>query len=221
MPRKTKQKQTRIKSTPATTLRIVGGRLRGSKLAYAGDPRVRPMKDRVREAMFNLLGPGLEGMLAMDLFGGTGALALEAISRGARAAKIVERHMPTAKVIRANIAALSLDQSVELITADAFHWVRNNLDQVDGNTPWVVFLSPPYRLLSERKSDMIQLVAEVLERAPQDSLVALEATQDFDFQLLPVADQWDVRAYPPAVLGVLVVTDVWRRNAEATPIDAL
>ena len=67
----------------ASTLRIIGGRLRGSVIEYHGDPRTRPMKDRVREAAFNLIGPQVVGTFAIDLFAGTGALAFEALSRGA------------------------------------------------------------------------------------------------------------------------------------------
>ena len=67
-------------------LRIIGGQFRGRRLTYHGDPLTRPMKDRVREAVFNLLWPGAEGAVAIDLFAGTGALGLEALSRGAVAA---------------------------------------------------------------------------------------------------------------------------------------
>ena len=80
-------------------LRIIGGRFRGRKLAYSGDPRTRPMKDRVREALFNLLGRAVEGKTAIDLFAGTGALAFEALSRGAARAVAIELHRPTARLI--------------------------------------------------------------------------------------------------------------------------
>ena len=63
---------------PIAGLRIIGGRLRGRKLHYSGDLRTRPMKDRLREAIFNLIGPAIRGKHAVDLFAGTGALALEA-----------------------------------------------------------------------------------------------------------------------------------------------
>ena len=71
-------------ATRPVGVRIIGGKFRGRKLEYSGDPRTRPMKDRVREALFNLLGHGVEGKVAIDLFAGTGALALEALSRGRR-----------------------------------------------------------------------------------------------------------------------------------------
>src|SRR6478735_6302833 len=80
-------------------LRIIGGSLRGRKIEYSGDARTRPMKDRVREAVFNLLGYSVEGTHVIDLFAGTGAMAIEAISRGATKAICIERHYPTAKLI--------------------------------------------------------------------------------------------------------------------------
>src|SRR3954453_4982920 len=85
---------------PIAGLRIIGGSLRGRKMSYSGEPRTRPMKDRVREAVFNLLGAPVEGSHAIDLFAGTGALGLEAISRGAVRATFIERHVPTAKIIK-------------------------------------------------------------------------------------------------------------------------
>src|SRR5271154_4383856 len=87
-------------------LRIIGGRFRGRKLEYSGDPRTRPMKDRVREALFNLLSTAVKGKVAIDLFAGTGALGLEALSRGAARAVFIERHRPTAQTIGRNAAAL-------------------------------------------------------------------------------------------------------------------
>src|SRR6478672_723645 len=80
-------------------LRIIGGSMRGRKLEYSGDMRTRPMKDRVREAVFNLLGYSVNGAHVIDPFAGTGAMAIEAISRGAAQATCIERHYPTSKLI--------------------------------------------------------------------------------------------------------------------------
>ena len=71
-------------------VRIIAGQFRGRKLLYAVDPRTRPMKDRVRQALFNRLGPAVQGKVAIDLFAGTGALGFEALSRGAARAVLVE-----------------------------------------------------------------------------------------------------------------------------------
>src|SRR5205814_5859407 len=103
-------------------LRIIGGSLRHRKLQYSGDERTRPMKDRVREAVFNLLGPGVAGSHAIDLFAGTGALGLEALSRGAAQVTFIERHLPTLKLIEQNVKALGVADRAELVFGDAFHW---------------------------------------------------------------------------------------------------
>lgn len=184
-------------------MRIVGGRFRGRKLKYTGDRRVRPMKDRVREALFNLLGPAVKDTFAIDLFGGTGALALEAISRGASGAVILERHFPTARVVRENIAALEVENMVSVVTADSFHWVRRR--PVLPDQRWVVFCSPPYRLYAQRLEQLLGVIDQLLARAPAGSLFAVEATDRFDFEQLPHAELWDVRTYSPAVLGVMAV----------------
>lgn len=205
-PRKSSQKSAKDKkSVGETSLRIVGGHFRGRKLKYAGDTRVRPMKDRIREAVFNLLGPAVKETFAIDLFGGTGALGLEAISRGSLGAIIVERHLPTAKVIRENIETLELTEKVELVHADTFRWFRHS-PNLPTETPWVVFVSPPYLFFTERSEDMLELIIGLMQLAPVDSMFAVEATKDFDFATLPIPEEWDVRTYQPAVVGVLTMT---------------
>jgi 16S rRNA (guanine966-N2)-methyltransferase len=184
----------------AMQLRIIGGRLRGRKIAYSGDPRTRPMKDRLREAIFNLIGAELRGKRAVDLFAGTGALALEAISRGAAAATLIEQHFPTAAIIRRNAAALGVDAAVETATANVFIWWKRQPDL--GTDPWAVFCSPPYDFYIERTDEMLELIEGLVAAAPGGSLFAVEADKRFDFALLPHADDWDVRTYPPAVVGI-------------------
>jgi len=97
--------------TTPVGVRIIGGSFRGRKLEYSGDLRTRPMKDRVREALFNLLSNAVKGKVAIDLFAGTGALALEALSRGASRAVFIERHRPTAQAILRNSATLGVNRS--------------------------------------------------------------------------------------------------------------
>ena len=181
-------------------LRIIGGRFRGRRLEYSGDQRTRPMKDRVREAVFNLLGPRVAGKYAIDLFAGTGALGLEAISRGAQAALFLERHFPTADVIRRNARLLECENQCRIVPADTLIWASRELPH-DG-VPWVVFCSPPYELYVSRAADMLRLIEQLLVAAPPDSLFVVEGDQQFDFKQLPHAQAWDVRAYPPSVVGI-------------------
>ena len=199
--RASKSARVRDRSDNDTSLRIVGGRFRGRRLEYSGDRCVRPMKDRVRESLFNLLGPSVKGGFAIDLFAGTGALALEAISRGAVGAVVIERHLPTWRILRANVEQLDVKDIVHLVRADTFHWQRQSPELPP--VPWVVFCSPPYRLFQERRDDLLEMLDGLLCRAPAKSLFAVEATDEFDFSTLPSPEQWDIRSYPPAVLALL------------------
>lgn len=181
-------------------VRIIGGRFRGRRLRYRGDPRVRPMKDRVREAVFNLLGPCVRGKHAVDLFAGTGALGLEALSRGAARATLIDQHHPTARVLRENVAALGVESIAEVIVANAL--LRARWEDRLGDTPWLVFCSPPYAFYIERAGAMLELLVGLLATAPLESVLVVEADERFDFQRLPDPTAWDVRAYPPAVIGI-------------------
>ena len=181
-------------------LRIIGGRLRGRRLSYGGDMRVRPMKDRTREAVFNLIGPAVRGMRAVDLFSGTGAMALEAVSRGAAGAVMVERHLPTARVIHANINAVSAENECTVITADAFRWAAD-CPRV-GNGPWLVFCCPPYDFFVDRRDDMLDLIRKMCELAPPESAIVVESDDRFDHALLPEPGRWDSRRYAPAIVGI-------------------
>jgi 16S rRNA (guanine966-N2)-methyltransferase len=181
-------------------LRIIGGRFRGRRLQYGGDPRVRPMKDRVREAVFNLIGPAVRAKRAVDLFAGSGALGLEAISRGAESAVLIERHFPTAEVLRRNVAALGVEEITRVVPADVFLWWK--LGPELGPAPWLVFCCPPYDFYVDRTDKMLELVGGLTRSAPGESVFALESDRRFDFGLLSDAEAWDVRAYPPAVVGI-------------------
>ena len=158
------------------------------------------MKDRLREAIFNLIGPAVKGLHAIDLFAGTGALGLEAISRGAARATMVEQHFPTANLIRRSVAELELGDVCEVVAADTFIWWRRGPDL--GPIPQVVFCSPPYDLYVTRTADMVELASEVLGGTPQGSLMVVEADPRFNFTLLPHHELADVRRYPPAMVGL-------------------
>jgi len=190
----------RLAYSRSETLRIIGGKLRGRKLRTTGEPRTRPMKDRLREAVFNLLGPAVKGTYALDLFGGSGALGLEALSRGAARATLIERHFPTVKLIRQNVATLGLEDRTEVLGTDAFVWVRN-LPALP-SLRWLVFCSPPYEFYVGREAEMLDLIERLMHHIPSASMLTVESDRRFDPALLPDFQAWDVRRYPPAQLAV-------------------
>jgi 16S rRNA (guanine(966)-N(2))-methyltransferase RsmD len=181
-------------------LRIIGGALRGRRLRYSGDPAVRPMKDRVREAVFNLLGPAVRGKCAVDLFAGTGALGLESLSRGAARAVFLEQHFPTGRLLADNNAALDVAQQAEVVTGNVF--LRTLWEGRLSACPWLVFSSPPYAFYVDRKEEMLDLLGHLIEAAPEESVFIVESDERFDFRLLPDPGAWDIRSYSPAVIGI-------------------
>ena len=195
------------KDSPAQTkLRIIGGRFGGRQIQYSGDQRTRPMKNRVREAMFNLVGPWVKGTYTIDLFAGTGAVGLESVSRGSVGATLIEKHFPTARIIRDNIQTLELDSDVEVVSGDAFHWLEHRMSsqfQPPEGIPWTMFFCPPYDFFVDRRQEMLQMIETMMERAPSGSHVIVESDSRFSEDALPDTDRWDVRTYPPAVLMLL------------------
>jgi 16S rRNA (guanine966-N2)-methyltransferase len=208
--RKAPASRTAVDAAPeqAKELRIIGGHHRGRKLRYHGDPLVRPMKHRVREAIFNLISGESEDRHAIDLFAGTGALGLEAISRGAASATFIEQHVPTSRVLGENIAELDAQDSCDLLVTSAFLWGRRDLASEESrppaDRPWLVFCSPPYKFWVERQLDMFDLIGRLMENAPATSVIVAESDERFDFALLD--GDWNVREYPPAVVGI------WRKG---------
>jgi 16S rRNA (guanine966-N2)-methyltransferase len=197
-------------------VRIIGGTFRGRRLQYHGDQVVRPMKHRTREAIFNLVSTECAGVHAIDLFAGTGALGLEALSRGAARATFIEKHVPSARIVEQNIRSLEVQDRATLLVTSAFLWGKRDLPHaatVDSKPSWLIFCSPPYAFYHERQAEMLDLVRRVEEYAPTGSILIVEADEAFDFALLRddnpapnIVGEWDVRAYPPAVVGI------WRKR---------
>ncbi len=185
-------------------LRIVGGKYRGRPVIYSGDPVTRPMKDHTREALFNLVGGWVVGKACFDLFAGTGAIGIEAISRGAEIAILVERHIPTLRIIDENVQSIDDQMNVRVEGSDTFFWVRQFLQSPESwpKEPWLVFCCPPYVLFEERTADMMELVDSMLTAAPKNSLLVVEAKEDFDLEQLPRHTEWEFRHYSPAKIAV-------------------
>jgi 16S rRNA (guanine966-N2)-methyltransferase len=230
--------------TSAIELKIIGGKHRGRKLTYepfrrGEDPVTRPMKHRVRESIFNLVGVGSEGRHAIDLFAGTGALGLEALSRGSVHATFIERHVPTARVIEQNIKGLGVEGQSTLLMTSAFLWGKRNLTKrkaesgergsevtsIDSSAPssafpfplsalpWLVFCSPPYDFFVSRQEETLGLIAAVMEHCPPDSIVVTESDERFDATLLPTGEQYQgVKEWDVRTYSPAVV-GIWQKKA--------
>ena len=132
-------------------MRVIAGELGGQRLVAPRGWKVRPTSDRVREAIFSALAERAQGAVVLDLYCGTGALGIEALSRGAARATMVDRDTRAAL---GNVERLGLGERVELIRADASRWLART--EGDGAAPRfdLVFVDAPYRLADRVGQDL-------------------------------------------------------------------
>ncbi|MGC1314907.1 MAG: RsmD family RNA methyltransferase, partial [Candidatus Acidiferrum sp.] len=100
-------------------MRIIAGKYRSRILKSLKGLALRPTSDRLRETLFNVLGPGVAGSRFLDVFAGTGAVGIEALSRGAAEALFIENHAPAVKLIRQNLDSLKITTGFTILAADA------------------------------------------------------------------------------------------------------
>lgn len=136
---------------PANRLRIIGGRWRGSRIVFPALAAIRPSPDRVRETLFNWLGARIVGARCLDLFAGSGALGLEALSRGASSAVFVERDVTAARELRARLAEWGA-QGAKVECTEALGFLAGAAHTFD-----MVFIDPPFA------AAILPKVAELLE----------------------------------------------------------
>jgi len=123
-------------------MRVVGGSLRGRSLKSPPGRKLRPTSDRIRESIFDLLGPGPPGAKVLDLFAGTGALGIEALSRGCQLGVFVEQDRTALGLIRDNLTACELSDRARVEVRDVFQF----LQRLHAAAPFdLVLLDPPYR----------------------------------------------------------------------------
>ncbi|AGO53202.1 ribosomal RNA small subunit methyltransferase D [Serratia plymuthica 4Rx13] len=143
----------------AGQIRIIGGQWRGRKLPVPNSPGLRPTTDRVRETLFNWLAPVIQGARCLDCFAGSGALGLEALSRYAGSATLLEFERPVAQQLEKNLALLQGKGTV--VNTNTLSWLAGNGQPFD-----VVFLDPPFRK---------ELLAETVTLLEQQGWLADEA----------------------------------------------
>jgi len=145
-------------------VRIIAGAFRGRSLKAPGDRRTRPTADRVREAWFSILAPHLPDARVLDLFAGSGALGLEALSRGAGHVDFVEVSKPALAALRANVAAFDVEEHVTIHRADALRFAS----QLAAEAYDVALADPPYR------TEAAAQLAKVFRKRPFARILGVE-----------------------------------------------
>lgn len=140
-------------------MRIIAGEFRGRKLLPPeGSDTTRPITDRVKQSLFDILAPRTEGARVYDCFAGTGSMGLESLSRGAAHATFFEADRGALKRLRQNIATLKVDSRSIVIPADLFRWFANTQPPEKAD---LIFLDPPYRFLTDQPDALRKLAAQI------------------------------------------------------------
>ena len=136
-------------------MRIISGAYRGLRLRTLKGGNLRPTTDQLRETLFDVLGPRIEGSTFLDAYAGTGAVGIEAISRGARDVVFIEHHRAASQLIRENLKALGIDSGYALLTNN----VLKGLERLERESERfdIVFLDPPYEEIREYHHTLRQL----------------------------------------------------------------
>jgi len=194
-----------------TQIRIVAGSLRGRKLTCIVHEGMRPTPQMVREALFSILGNAVPGRVFYDVFAGTGVVGLEAVSRGATSARLIEKDGRQATDIQKYADEFGIADKVQVLKADVYRWAERWVPA--GTDPVNLFLSPPFPDLSEKGDEFLALVNELLGKAPDESVLTIQAEDGFPLDRLPDIDKWDVRRYGRNMLVMLVI--------DRTPVPAV
>lgn len=168
-------------------IRLIAGKFGGRNLEGSSTKRTHPMGERIRGALFNIVGPEIQDAVVLDAFAGSGSLGLEALSRGARHATFIERDRAAQNVIVNNIETLQLTDETKLVKAPVAGWVETTDEQFD-----IVFADPPYHDLQ------LSTVMKLIKVLKPNGLMVLSYTG---------------RGEVPTGLGVVVVDN--RRYGDA------
>lgn len=161
-------------------MRVIAGTYRSRTLKSLKGPALRPTSDFLRETLFNVLGPTVAGSRFLDVFAGTGAIGIEALSRGAREAVFIEKHAPAAALIRRNLDSLGIRSGYRVILVDALRGLETLAEKHrDTEAPFgFVFLDPPYAAADDY-SRALRFLTSANFISP-DSLVIAEHRRHFE-----------------------------------------
>src|SRR5688572_1604945 len=153
-------------------MRVIAGEFRGRKLLPPEGDVTRPITDRVKQSLFDILTPLLSGARVYDCFAGTGSMGLESLSRGARHAVFFEQHRPAVQRLKRNIETLGVGDRATVVAQDLFKWFTAPLPGPEERAD-CVFLDPPYRYLRTDPEALRRLASALGTRhlAPQGVLV--------------------------------------------------
>jgi 16S rRNA (guanine966-N2)-methyltransferase len=161
-------------------MRVIAGKFRSRQLKSLKGMALRPTSDRLRETLFNVLGQRVAGAWFVDVFAGTGAVGIEAISRGAQEVVFIEKHAPAAALIKKNLESLEVKAGARVLGVDAVHGLEILTRERPGGKAGteIIFLDPPYG--NNEDYDRVMSVLGFEGLLEEGSLVIVEHRRDFE-----------------------------------------
>jgi len=168
----------------------------------------------VREALFSILGNAVPNRTFIDIFAGTGAIGLEAISRNASEAVFLEREPRLAADIEKHLRKFEVADKGRVYKADVYRWAERWIPPADSVN---LFLSPPFADLTERLEEFLEMIRLLREKMPPDSTLTIQVEDGFPDNRLPTQEEWDTRKYGRNMLYIWVkpITDAPMSEPEA------
>ena len=176
-------------------MRIIGGKARGTKLYSLEGENTRPTLDRVKESLFNIIQNDIQDSVFLDLFSGSGAIGLEAISRGAKKAILCDKSKEAIKIIQKNVAKTKFEKQVEIYCTDFEKWIKEK----QGISLDIVYIDPPYQTDYVYKAVNLLIEEKLIN---EKSLIIIETDRKEileDIENLPIT-KIDERKYGRAQL---------------------
>jgi 16S rRNA (guanine966-N2)-methyltransferase len=167
-------------------VRIIAGEFRGRRLLGPADSATRPITDRVKQSIFDILAPRLGGAVVYDVFAGTGSFGLEALSRGARECVFFEKHRPAVERLRRNIETLGIADRCRVEARDLF-----KIDVTPLPRPAVIFFDPPYPMLTGNADALRERLKTLAGHLEPEGIISFrqDAAVEFDVGCLRVIDE--------------------------------
>ena len=166
-------------------MRIIAGEHRGRKLLPPEGDVTRPITDRVKQSLFDILAPRIEHAIVYDLFAGTGSMGLECLSRGADRATFFEADRSAISRLKKNIDALKLADRSQVIAGDLFRWFDTAKPTANSD---LIFLDPPYRFLRDRPDDLRRLSTKLTEHLTPDGILIFRHDANDELSLAPLRE---------------------------------
>jgi 16S rRNA (guanine(966)-N(2))-methyltransferase RsmD len=181
-------------------MRVIAGEFRGRKLLPPESEITRPVTDRVKQSLFDILTPYMDGAVVYDCFAGTGSMGLECLSRGAKQVTFFEADKSASNRLRKNIETLSVTDRSIVIGGDLFKWFGSHNK---GNAD-LIFLDPPYRFLREQPAEL-QALADRFRQHLAPAGIVIFRHDTADALVLPALQVTDVRTYGSMTLEFLTL----------------